>query len=127
VVLLDDGDALKAVVRALLAELDREKQRAVEQQQRADDLYLENLRLKVELGRLKKWYYGPRADHLQTEGDLAQLLLGFTEAMERKPINPAGVPPHAEPEEDLRRANGAKGGAGSPTSSIFLSPRMCTS
>jgi hypothetical protein len=62
----DDSDALKAVVRALLAERDREKQRAEaqaqqarEQQHRADDLYLENLRLQVELGRLKKWYYGP--------------------------------------------------------------------
>ena len=67
----DDSDALKAVVRALLAERDRETRRAEaqaqqarEQQQRADDLYLENLRLQVELGRLKKWYYGPRADRL---------------------------------------------------------------
>jgi len=74
----DDSDALKAVVRALLAERDREKlraeaqsQQAREQQQRADDLYVENLRLQVELGRLKKWYYGPRADRLQSEGDLA--------------------------------------------------------
>ncbi len=108
-VLPDDSDALKAVVRTLLAERDREKQRAVEQQQRADDLYLENLRLQVELGRLKKWYYGPRADRLQTEGDLAQLLLGFTEAMDHKPINPADVPPHAEPKEELQRVKRRKG------------------
>jgi hypothetical protein len=46
----DDIYALKAVVRALVAERDREKQRAKaqaqparEQQHRADDLYLENL------------------------------------------------------------------------------------
>jgi transposase len=108
-VLPDDSDALKAVVRTLLAERDREKQRAVEQQQRVDDLYLENLRLQVELRRLKKWYYGPRADRLQAEGDLAQLLLGFTEAMDRKPINPADVPPNAEPEEELRRVKQRKG------------------
>lgn len=105
----NDSDALKAVVRALLAERDREKQRAVEQQQRADDLYLENVRLQVELGRLKKWYYGPRADRLQTEGDLAQLLLGFTDAMDRKPVNPADVPPHVEAEEKLRRVKRRKG------------------
>lgn len=112
----DDSDALKAVVRALLAERDPEKQRAEaqaqqarEQQHRADDLYLENLRLQVELGRLKKWYYGPRADRLQSEGDLAQLLLGFAEAMDRKAINPADIPPHAEPEEELRRVKRRKG------------------
>ena len=64
----DDRDALKAVVRALLLERDREKQRAAEQQERADGLYLENLHLQIELGRLKKWYYGPRGDRLQTEG-----------------------------------------------------------
>ena len=27
--------------------------------------------------RLKKWYYGPRADRLQTPGDVAQMLLEF--------------------------------------------------
>jgi hypothetical protein len=44
------------MVRALLLESDQQKQRIAEQQQQADDLYLENLRLQVELGRLKKWY-----------------------------------------------------------------------
>jgi transposase len=112
----DDSDELKAVVRALLAERDHERQRAEaqaqqarEQQHRADDLYLENLRLQVELGRLKKWYYGPCADRLQSESDLAQLLLGFTEAMDRKAINPADLPPHTEPEKELRRVKRRKG------------------
>ncbi len=36
-----------------------------------DDLHVENLRLQVELDRYKKWYYGPRADRLQSAGDLA--------------------------------------------------------
>jgi transposase len=63
----------------------------------------------VELGRLKKWYYGPRADRLQSEGDLAQLLLGFAEVMDRKAINPADLPPHAEPEEEWRRVKRRKG------------------
>jgi transposase len=105
----DDRDALKAVVRALLLERDREKQRAAEQQERADGLYLENLHLQIELGRLKKWYYGPRGDRLQTEGDLAQLLLSFAETLDRKPVNPADLPAHPEPEEELRRVRRRKG------------------
>jgi transposase len=97
------------MVRALLLESDQQKQRIAEQQQQADDLYLENLRLQVELGRLKKWYYGPRADSLQSEGELAQLLLSFAEVMDRKPVNPADLPPHPEPEEELRRVKRRKG------------------
>jgi len=119
----DNSEALKAMVRSLLLErgsLTRErddersraeehKQRAVEQTQRADDLHVENLRLQVELARYKKWYYGPRADRLQSAGDLSQLLLNFAEALDRKPINPDDVLPHAEPEEELRRVKRRKG------------------
>ncbi len=84
----EDKKTLQAMVHALLLERDQQKQRIAEQQRRGDDLYVENLRLQVELGRLKKWYYGPRADQLQSEGDLAQLLLSFSEAIDRKPVNP---------------------------------------
>jgi transposase len=119
----EDSAALKAMVRALLLErgsLTRErdgerrlaeehKQRAVEQQQRADSLYLENLHLQIELGRLKRWYYGPRADKLQSEGDLAQLLLNFAETLDRKPVNPSDLPSQTEPEDELRRVRRRKG------------------
>jgi transposase len=91
----DDKEALKAMVAALLNE--------------RDDLHLENLRLQVELARYKKWYYGPRADRLQTEGDLAQMLLGFADALDQKPVNPEDVPPHSEPQEELRRVKRRKG------------------
>ena len=97
-----DGEALKAVVRSLVLERDAEKRRA-------DDLHIENLRLQVELLRYKKWYYGPRADRLQSEGELAQLLLGFADTLDRKPINPDDVPAHAEPDEELRRVKRRKG------------------
>ena len=104
------------MVRALLLERDQEQQRAEvqaqrarEQQQRADNLYLENLHLQVELARLKKWYYGPRADQLQSEGELAQMLLSFSETQDRKPINQDDVPPHSEPQEELRRVRRGKG------------------
>lgn len=65
---LDDSSTGIAGVGALpldgVKRAEAQAQQAREQQQRADDLYLENLRLQVELGRLKKWYYGPRADRL---------------------------------------------------------------
>jgi transposase len=91
----DDKEALKAMVAALLDE--------------RDDLHIENLRLQVELARYKKWYYGPRADRLQSEGDLAQMLLSFAEALDQKPVNPEDVAPHSEPQEELRRVRRRKG------------------
>ena len=80
----EDPAALKALLRAALAERDQAQQRAEEQAaraqqqgKRADDLYLQNLRLQFELERYKKWYYGPRADRLKSPGELAQALLEF--------------------------------------------------
>ncbi|MGA8671562.1 MAG: hypothetical protein WB679_16890 [Terracidiphilus sp.] len=133
----NDMEALKAMVAALLDERDLERQRAEQQQQRAEqqeqraeeqeqraerqarraeeqkrvanDLHIEILRLQVELARYKKQYYGPRADHLQTEGELAQMLLKFAEALDHKPVNPDDVPAHSEPEEELRRLKRRKG------------------
>jgi transposase len=92
----DDNASLKAVIRSLLLERDGEKRRA-------DDLQVENLRLQLELERFRKWYYGPRADRLQSDNDLAQMLLHFAEEMDRKPVNPDDVPRDAKPEEELRR------------------------
>jgi hypothetical protein len=88
----EDRDALQALLRTLLLERDREKQRAEEQTQRADDLHVENLRLQLELERYRKWYYGPRADRLRSPGDLAQVLLDFAEELEQKPICPDEIP-----------------------------------
>src|SRR5260370_465543 len=97
------------MVRSLLEERDNQRQRAEQQQQRAEGLRVENLRLQLELERFKKWYYGPRADRLQSSGDLAQLLLTFSEELDRKPVHPDDVPPHAEPEEELRRVKRRRG------------------
>ena len=87
-----DSESLKAVIRSLLLERDGEKRRTDEQRKRADELQVELLRLQMELERFRKWYYGPRADRLQSAGDLAQMLLHFAEAMDRKPVNPDDVP-----------------------------------
>lgn len=91
----EDKEALKAMVATLLRE--------------RDDLHIENLRLQVELERYKKWYYGPRADRLQSAGDLAQLLLSFAEEMDRKPVHAEDVPPDSGAQEELRRVKRRKG------------------
>jgi transposase len=119
----DDSEALKAMLRTLMREHDREKQRVEEQKQRADenerraeqearrsdDLRVEMLRLQLELERYRKWYYGPRADRLQSSADLAQFLLHFAEEMDRKPVNPDDLPPRTEAQEELRRVKRRKG------------------
>jgi transposase len=105
----DDSQALKAMLVALMGERDKQNQLAGEQTRRANDLQLENLRLQLELERYKKWYYGPRADRLQTSADLAQMLLNFAEEMDRKPVNPDDLPSRTEAPEDLRRVKRRKG------------------
>ncbi|HEX2711988.1 MAG TPA: transposase, partial [Candidatus Acidoferrales bacterium] len=103
----EDSTSLKAMVRSLLAERDREKQRAEEQCKRAEDLHIQILRLQLELERYKKRYYGPRADRLSTS-ELAQALLNFGQELEQRPIHPEDVPP-SEPEYELRRVKRRKG------------------
>jgi transposase len=104
------------MVRSLLVERDDQKRRADEQQKsadeqqrRAEELRVENLRLQLELERYKKWYYGPRADRLQSSGDLDQLLLNFAEELDRKPVNADDLPRDAKPEEELRRVKRRRG------------------
>lgn len=109
VALPDDSQALKAMLAALMDERDKQTQLAEEQTKRANDLHVENLRLQLELDRYRKWYYGPRADHLQSSGDLAQMLLNFAEEMDLKPVNPDDLPPRTEPAEELRRVKRRKG------------------
>ena len=112
----DDGASLKAVIRSLLLERNQE-------QRRADDLQVELLRLQLELERYKKWYYGPRADRLQSDNDLTPMLLHFAEELDRKPgaparelcvlgwkpVNADDLPRDAKPEEELRRVKRRQG------------------
>ena len=105
----EDSASLKAMLRSLLAERDREKQRADEQLKRADDLHIQNLRLQLELARYKKWYYGPRADRLNSTSELAQVLLDFGQELEQRPIHPEDVRSASEPAYELRRVKRRKG------------------
>src|SRR5262250_2406004 len=83
-----------------------EQQRKIEEQrQRADELYLEKLRLQQELERYKKATYGPRADRLSMN-QLAQVLLEFAEALEQKPIPLEDFRPG---ETEVRRVKRRKG------------------
>jgi transposase len=109
VALPDDSQALKAMLAALIDERDKQIQLAEEQTKRANDLHVENLRLQLELDRYRKWYYGPRADRLQSSGDLAQMLLNFAEEIDLKPVNPDDLPQRTEPAEELRRVKRRKG------------------
>ena len=105
----EDSAALKVMVRSLLMQCDREQRRAEEQQRQAEELRVEMLRLQLELERFKKWYYGPRADRLQSAGEVAQMLLEFAGEVDRKPVHPDDLPPAAEPAEELRRVRRRKG------------------
>src|SRR2546430_8108102 len=113
----EDSASLKAMLREVLAKLEsvsadqqHEKRLAEQLRQRADDLYLENLRLQQELERYKKATYGPRADRLSMN-QLAQMLLEFAEALEQKPINLEDLR-EAEPETEVRRGKRRTGRGG---------------
>jgi len=97
----EDSASLKAMCVLCL--------RACREKQRADDLYIQNLRLQLELARYKKWYYGPRADRLDSTSDLAQVLLDFGQELQQRPIHPEDVPPASEPAYELRRVKRRKG------------------
>ncbi len=123
----EDSESLKVLLHSLRVEHQREKQRADQEQQRANhlhlehlrekqranELYLETLRLQKELFQLKKLYCCPRADRLQSEAEIAQALLEFAEQLEQKPIHPQDVPfpskAEAGPEYELRRVKKRKG------------------
>jgi chromosome segregation ATPase len=138
--LSEDSEALKAIVRSLALECDRETQRAeqlqlcaeeqqrrAEEQQRraeesrqqAEELRVEMQRLQLELERFRKWYYGPRADRLQSGGEVAQMLLAFAEELNRKPVHP-------DPPGNRGACGGARAGAISPISRTSPSPRTFT-
>lgn len=79
-----------------------------------DDLHTTALRLQVELDRLKKRYYGPRADKLQTMTDLAQMLLSFAEALDEKAVHgedgcSSSASPPQEKAQQQRRVEKGKG------------------
>jgi len=98
----EDSTSLRSLVLELLSKTDA-------QRKQTEQLQVELVRVKLELERYKKWYYGPRADRLQSDQDVAQMLLNFAEAADQKPINADDLPHPAEPAEELRRVKRRKG------------------
>ena len=94
-VLPEDSASLRAMVEQLQAELQHAQ--------------LKLLRTQLELERYKKLYYGPRADRLQSDKDVAQMLLCFAEEQDQKPIHKEDLPPASKPEEEVRRVKRRKG------------------
>jgi transposase len=76
----DDPQTLKAMIAALAQQRDAWKLKH-------DQKEIQRLRLEVELLRLKKWYYGPKADQLTSHQDVAQMLMEFGEELEKRPVD----------------------------------------
>ena len=104
----EDSERNAEKMQQRVEELQCEQQRRTEQREQehkrcVEQMRVEMLRLQLELERYKKWYYGPRADRLQTPGELAQMLLDFAAELDSKPVQPDDLPPAAEPVEEPRR------------------------
>ena len=100
----DDPAILKQIIATRTYERDeatrlREEsdRRREESDRRREEAEIKALRFEVELLRLRKWYYGPKADRLQTPGDVAQMLLQFATELESQPVNPGDLPPGQTP------------------------------
>jgi transposase len=76
----DDPQAVRDLLIRTLRERDAVKRER-------DDWHVKFLRVETELLGLKKRYYGPRADRLATESDVAQMLLEFATDLESRPLN----------------------------------------
>jgi transposase len=91
---MDDASAIlslpddPAILKSILAQRTRERD---ESNRRRDEAEIKALRLEVELLRLKKLYYGPRADRLTQLSDVNQLLLEFAADWESRAVNPGDV------------------------------------
>src|SRR4029450_9661807 len=99
----DDVAALKAMVLTLA------RQRA-QARLEAQELEAKKPRLEVELLRLKKLYYGPRADTLASAGEVAQMLLDFATELEARPAQPEDLQADAPPSRGA--GGGPRGGRG---------------
>lgn len=93
----DDPEALKSLLiqrERRIATLAREHAAAARDR---DAWQIKFLRAETELLRLRKWYYGRKADQLATPADVAQLLLGFGEQLEARPVDLDDVPAEVDP------------------------------
>ncbi|WP_428937501.1 hypothetical protein [Fontivita pretiosa] len=92
----DDPQTLKRLL------IERERRIGSLAQER-DAWQIKFLRAEMELLRLRKWYYAPKADQLSSPQDLAQMLLGFAEELESRPLDlhPRDLPGDAEAADEV--------------------------
>lgn len=90
----DDPQSLKAIILNLTHQRDEVTRRcdsAVRERDewklRHDEFQIKFLRAEVELLRLKKWYYGRKADSFTSSRDIDQMLLAFGEAIDARGVN----------------------------------------
>ncbi|HVA64750.1 MAG TPA: IS66 family transposase [Terriglobales bacterium] len=106
----EDMESLQAMVRALWLDRERAGQERAEEQKRMRALELDLLRLSHQIDWFRKRYYGPRADRLEGDAALGQMLLEFSAELEQRPVNrddaPAGP---SESDSQLRRVKKRRG------------------
>ena len=85
-------ERLEGQAQKLVLEKEQLEGRARTLEIQKQEIELEKLRLEVELLRLRKLYYGPRADRLAQLGDVNQMLLEFAVGLEQRPVNPQDLP-----------------------------------
>jgi transposase len=90
----DDPAALKALIATLMRRRDEDAAARGTLLCRVEALEMKSLRLEMELLRYKKWVYGPRADRLASLGEVNQMLLGFGEDLDARPVNAEDLPAH---------------------------------
>jgi transposase len=104
----DDPEMLRQMIVTLTQQRDEWKHRHDEWKHRHDEwkhrhdeFQIKFLRAEVELLRLKKWYYGRKADSFTSSRDIDQMLLAFGEALDARPVNQEDltgvIPPQATP------------------------------
>ena len=99
----DDPATLKQIILDLSRQRDDWQRKHDGLAQERDDWHIKFLRAQVELLRLKKWYYGRKADQLGSATDVSQMLLGFAEQLETRPIDPQDLPAETSADPDRIR------------------------
>ena len=97
-----------AILKSMIVTLARERETARQQRDAVardrDTWHVKFLRAETELLRLRKWYYGRKADTLTTPADVAQMLLSFGQQLEARPFDPAGDIPAVDVDPQMMQA-----------------------
>jgi len=107
--LSDDPAALKRMILDLSRQRDDATRRCDETSRQReqvtherDEWHVKFLRAETELLRLKKWYYGRKADELTSAGDVSQMLLGFAQHLESRTVDPQDLPPGVKADDEAQ-------------------------